>query len=314
MSKIFQLRRDNSDVASRLVCAEGELFVDLTEKSIRVHDGITKGGELLVTNSMLKTVLLNVVGTDRFITTKNGISGGGPLLYNQEFSLTGQALKFHELIGTGLVARSNSGNIITKNIIGQNGISVKNSFSNADDIVIELDGSIVRAHTRVHAGNGLEGGGDLTGNVFINLGLPSTITGNTYNSVTGSSHTHELNISWSDISNKPIDQYFIEYEKSLEISTTDVITIDTFNKNTYRSGRYVLQISEENWYQIHEFHILHDGIITYISNDSVNFSTHDVLADVIAKIEGENVVIRYKKLLDNDRTARVKMKTYLVKD
>ena len=48
------------------------------------------------------------------------------------------------------------------------------------------------ASTRVIAGNGLTGGGDLTANRTLNLGTPGTITASTTNAVAVESHTHAI--------------------------------------------------------------------------------------------------------------------------
>lgn len=46
--------------------------------------------------------------------------------------------------------------------------------------------------TNINAGNGLTGGGDLTTSRTLSLGTPSTISQNSKNNVTTSSHTHEI--------------------------------------------------------------------------------------------------------------------------
>jgi hypothetical protein len=46
--------------------------------------------------------------------------------------------------------------------------------------------------TTLTAGNGLSGGGTLEANRTLTLGTPSKITGSTTNSVTATSHTHEI--------------------------------------------------------------------------------------------------------------------------
>ena len=48
----------------------------------------------------------------------------------------------------------------------------------------------------ISAGNGLTGGGNLTANRSIALGTPSTLTMSTGNSVTSTSHTHAINLSF----------------------------------------------------------------------------------------------------------------------
>ncbi len=47
MSRIIQMRRGSADENSRFIGADGEITVDTTNKSLRVHDGETMGGTLL---------------------------------------------------------------------------------------------------------------------------------------------------------------------------------------------------------------------------------------------------------------------------
>lgn len=51
----------------------------------------------------------------------------------------------------------------------------------------------------VVAGDGLTGGGNLSTSRTVDLGLPSTITGSTSNSVSADSHTHALTVTSSDV-------------------------------------------------------------------------------------------------------------------
>ena len=61
------------------------------------------------------------------------------------------------------------------------------------ETALRLNGTNVVTETRsVSAGNGLTGGGNLSANRTITLGTPSTLTGETTNGVTASSHTHEI--------------------------------------------------------------------------------------------------------------------------
>jgi len=48
------------------------------------------------------------------------------------------------------------------------------------------------ASTSVTAGDGLTGGGQLTANVTVTMGTPSSITSSSTNSVTSTSHTHAI--------------------------------------------------------------------------------------------------------------------------
>ena len=62
--------------------------------------------------------------------------------------------------------------------------------------LFEFKGNGVVVDTRsVSSGNGLTGGGDLSGNRTITLGTPSTLTGSSTNAVTASSHTHAITVN-----------------------------------------------------------------------------------------------------------------------
>lgn len=64
----------------------------------------------------------------------------------------------------------------------------------------------------VTAGNGLTGGGDLPGNVTLNMGTPGTVSLTTTNSVSTDSHTHGLSIPASSGSVVGITRYAFEAE------------------------------------------------------------------------------------------------------
>lgn len=75
-----------------------------------------------------------------------------------------------------------------------------------------ITGTITNAQNvsrTVTAGNGLTGGGELTANRTLSLGTPGTITGSSTNSTSGSSHTHAINISASDINAVPTTRQVI---------------------------------------------------------------------------------------------------------
>ena len=78
------------------------------------------------------------------------------------------------------------------------------------------------ASTRVIAGNGLTGGGDLTTNRTLNLGTPGTITASTTNAVTVESHTHAIEKASTSVAGvvKLIDTL-------TSTSTTDAATAQT---------------------------------------------------------------------------------------
>ena len=58
MAKIVKRRRGSSADHASFIGSEGEITVDLTEKSVRVHDGVTQAGFPLARKDMS-----NVSGT-----------------------------------------------------------------------------------------------------------------------------------------------------------------------------------------------------------------------------------------------------------
>ena len=72
---------------------------------------------------------------------------------------------------------------------------IDSNSKSANESLVKIEESLqlkVDETTNVNAGNGLTGGGDLTTSRTLSLGTPSTISQNTKNSVTESSHTHEI--------------------------------------------------------------------------------------------------------------------------
>ena len=63
MSKILQFKRDTTANIANTTGAQGELFVDLTKKTIVVQDGVTPGGSPLATELLVTNALANVVST-----------------------------------------------------------------------------------------------------------------------------------------------------------------------------------------------------------------------------------------------------------
>lgn len=57
---------------------------------------------------------------------------------------------------------------------------------------LAVDGTVVRTTRQIVAGNGMTGGGDFTANRAITLGTPTSITPTGGNTVTATSHTHDL--------------------------------------------------------------------------------------------------------------------------
>lgn len=67
----------------------------------------------------------------------------------------------------------------------------------SSDILPSIFDTLALQATSILAGNGITGGGDLSTDRTITLGTPSTVDATTTNSVTSTSHTHEIDIEGS---------------------------------------------------------------------------------------------------------------------
>ena len=65
---------------------------------------------------------------------------------------------------------------------------------------ISVDGTVVRTARQILAGNGLVTGGDLSADVTVNMGTPSTVGAGSADSVTADSHSHSLTLDANNIS------------------------------------------------------------------------------------------------------------------
>lgn len=122
--------------------------------------------------------------TSRSINANLGLLGGGDLSADRNISL-----------GTPSTITGSTTNAVTTN-----------SHTHAltlvsGDITGALGYTPVTPIRLVTAGNGLTGGGNLGADRTITLGTPGSISGSSTNSVTSTSHTHELLLASADITN-----------------------------------------------------------------------------------------------------------------
>lgn len=73
------------------------------------------------------------------------------------------------------------------------------SSSIAGGQVLSVDNTVVRQDRTITAGDGITGGGNLEENRTLTLGTPSTVGDGSDNSVTSTSHTHNLTLTSANI-------------------------------------------------------------------------------------------------------------------
>ena len=98
--------------------------------------------------------------------------------------------------------------------------------------------------TTLTAGNGLSGGGTLEANRTLTLGTPSKITGSTTNSVTATSHTHEIDNASISVAG------VVKLNNTLRsTSTSEAATANTVKLLNDRFVNDFLSLKSENGYQ-----------------------------------------------------------------
>lgn len=126
--------------------------------------------------------LASPVQTTRNIIAGNGLSGGGTLAADRTVSL-GTPSTITGATGNTLSTTSHTHalTLVTADIVEFLGYTPANSVR------------------QVIAGNGLSGGGTIAADRTITLGTPGSITNSTSNSVSSTSHTHELGFTAAEV-------------------------------------------------------------------------------------------------------------------
>lgn len=153
-----------------------------TARTLTAGDGLTGGGTLAADRAF--AVNSTVVRTTRTLSTTSPLTGGGNLSANRTLAIDMAALVslLKNPHGFMYIVNYSLGAGLTGNITNTAGIL---------NITLNLD-QVARTFTTISAGNGLTGGGNLVVDRTIALGTPGTLTHNTTNSVTATSHTHSL--------------------------------------------------------------------------------------------------------------------------
>lgn len=97
--------------------------------------------------------------------------------------------------------------------------------------------------------------------------------------------------------------------KIVPIATTSPTAVDSFNITTYRSGRYILQITQGSNYQVSEFRILHNGTNTFITEYAV-LETGTSLCTFTADVNSSTA--RIIATMTNNAAATIKINRVLI--
>lgn len=162
-------------------------------------------GKLQAQITTLTASLAGYVPTTRTISTTAPLTGGGDLSANRTLAMP--------------VATT----------------SVDGYLAHADWATFNAK---VPTSTTITAGAGLSGGGDLSANRTISMGAPSTLTGATANSASGTTHTHALTLVKADVGLGNVDN---TSDANKPVSTAQQAAMDALSfKNRLINGDFAI--------------------------------------------------------------------------
>jgi hypothetical protein len=249
--------------------------------------------------STARTISFNTLGavpSTRTLTGSNGIAAIGDLSANRTIQLTGQALALHNLATNGIIARTNTGTVAARTITAGTDISVTNGDGVAGNPTINATSTLATVTGR---------GATTSSVITITNSTAATTTTTGALIVTGGIATAN-NIH---VGGEVRDDHTHSRSTTTTVATTAVTNVDTFAVSAYRSGRYIIQITQGTNYQMSEFRIIHDGTTTYITEYAV-LETNGELGNFTADISGADVRIRVA--MNTATSATIKLNRTLI--
>jgi len=193
------------------------------------------------------------------VTTDNGLTGGGAavdLSANRSWTLglTGQALALHNLSSNGIFVRTASNTVAARSIAAGTDISVTNGDGVSGNPTIANTSTLSSV-----TGRGATTATSIVLQTGASLGL-------------GSSTTAEV----------------VRSAVSKSLSTVTATEVDTWAASTYRSAKYIVQITQGTNYQVSEIMVMHNGTTTTMTEFAV-LETNGELATFTSDVSAGNV-------------------------
>lgn len=143
-------------------------------------------------------------------------------------------------------------------------------ISQVTNLQTTLDAKAATA-TTISAGVGMTGGGSLAANRTITMGTPSTVTGASTNSATGTTHTHALSITSADVPT-PVNNLT---GATLVLGTTAGTNVLSGNYNrVVNAAAVTITVNTGAASVAQEFHVRHagTGTITFVAGSGVTIN------------------------------------------
>lgn len=91
-----------------------------------------------------------------------------------------------------------------------------------------------------------------------------------------------------------LDSDIKAYVQGSDVSVTGATTIDTFDKTTKRSAKYIIQVDNGSGeYETREALVVHDGTSAYITEYAMVYTGSDLLGDATVTVNGNNIELQY---------------------
>lgn len=208
-------------------------------------------------------------GTVTSIATQDGITGG-TITTTGTLGLTGQALALHNLSTNGIIARTGSGTVAARTLTAGSNVTITN-------------------------GDGVSGNPTISAS-FTEADTLATVTGRGNTTDTGIILQDTASVSLTDVVNATV-------------ATTSATAVDTFAFATYRSAKYLVQITQGSNYQVSEILVLHNGTTTTMTEYAV-LESGSALGTFTSDISSTNCRLLVTMTSATSATIRI-LKTYI---
>jgi hypothetical protein len=301
MATQVKFRRGTTAQTAFFVGAVGEITVDTTANTISVHDGVTAGGNYLTKQNDFTANVSYISGVD---LTQNNLTlianTTANFAYAQANIATNNAASASLYANTGIanansaslyantgIANANSASLYANNAINYLGANVaiiagvdstqNNLIFIANSIASTANTTANFAYVQANTANNNAASASLYANTALNylsanVSIISGIDFTQNTNINVANTTANFAYAQANTANS-LAQASFDYANSIPMlpiisvttSNTSQQTVDSFSTSTYRTAKYIAQITSLSEYHVIEILIVHDGTTPYLT-------------------------------------------------